>query len=64
MVLIAWAVVGVVIGAMGSEVLRAKRPKLIGKVEGAAKHFVDSICSAGSDEEKAGDAAGDENAAD
>ena len=53
MILIGWAVLGVVMGVVGSEVLRAKKPKLIRKVEGAAKHFVDSMYSEGSDNEDA-----------
>ena len=52
MILIAWAVLGVFLGVTGSEVLRAKKPKLIGKVEGAAKRFVDSMYSDGSGDEK------------
>ena len=43
MILIVWAVAGVVVGIVGSEVLRSKKPNLIRKVEGAAKQFVDSI---------------------
>jgi hypothetical protein len=35
-------------GAVGSEVLRARNPKLIEKVESAAKNLVDSVCSRGS----------------
>jgi len=37
------ALLGVAIGAAGVEVLRAKKPEMIDKVEGAAKSFVDSI---------------------
>lgn len=38
------ALLGVAIGAAGVEVLRAKKPEMIDKVEGAAKGFVESMC--------------------
>jgi len=50
--LFAWAVLGVIMGMVGSEVLRAKKPKLIGKVEAAAKQLVDSMYSEGSGEKE------------
>jgi hypothetical protein len=50
--LFAWAVLGVIMGMVGSEVLRAKKPKLISRVEGAAKKLVDSMYSEGSDEKE------------
>jgi hypothetical protein len=64
MVLLGWAVFGIVVGMVGSEVLRAKKPNMIGKVEGAAKRFVDSMYSDGSGEKQTGDKEkeGDENA--
>jgi len=37
------ALLGVVLGAAGSEFLRAKRPEVIEKIEDAAKRFVDSV---------------------
>ncbi len=46
------ALVGVVLGAAGSEFLRAKRPDLVEKVEDAAKRFVDSVFPSKSDDEK------------
>jgi len=44
MMLLAWAVLGLALGAVGSEILRATRPKLVQKVEDAARHFADSVC--------------------
>jgi hypothetical protein len=52
MVLLAWAVVGVIFGAVGSEILRATRPRLVKKVEDAAKRFADSMCPPESDAEQ------------
>lgn len=43
--MIGLAVLGVLLGAAGSEVLRAKNPELINKVEEAAKRFADRCCS-------------------
>jgi hypothetical protein len=43
--ILAWGIVGVVLGALGSEVLRNARPGLVQKVEDAAKRFVDSMSS-------------------
>ena len=43
--MIEWALLGVVLGAIGSETLRAKRPDLVDKVQRAAKNVADSICS-------------------
>ena len=53
MFLIGWAIVGLILGAAGSEILRAKKPRLVDKVEGAAKRFVDSLSSEGTDDQKA-----------
>ena len=61
MIFIGWAVLGIVIGMVGSEVLRAKKPKLIGKVEGAAKQFVDSVWSEESGDEEAREKEGADN---
>ncbi len=44
MILVGWAVLGVVLGAVGSEVLRASKPELVEKVEDAARRFVDCLC--------------------
>jgi hypothetical protein len=46
------ALLGVALGAAGTEFLRAKRPDIIEKIENAAKRFVDSICPSESDDEK------------
>jgi hypothetical protein len=46
------AFVGIVLGAAGSEFLRAKRPDLVEKIEDAAKRFVDSVCPSESDNEE------------
>ena len=42
---VGFAFLGIVLGAAGTEFLRAKKPELIDKVEDAAKRFVDSLCS-------------------
>ena len=55
MVLIGWAVLGILLGAAGTEVLRASKPELIKKVEDSAKRFVDSWCSSTSTDEDAKD---------
>ena len=52
MFLIGWAIVGLILGAAGSEILRAKKPRLVDKVEGAAKRFVDSISPDETDSQK------------
>ncbi|HUV41886.1 MAG TPA: hypothetical protein VMW23_08885 [Sedimentisphaerales bacterium] len=38
------ALLGVVLGAVGSEFLRASRPELVEKIEKAAKQLVDRFC--------------------
>ncbi len=38
-----WAILGVAVGAVATELLRARNPRLVKKVEGAAKRFVDSF---------------------
>ncbi len=50
--LIGLAILGVVFGAAGTEFLRAKRPDIIGKIEDAAKRFVDSMYPPNSDDEE------------
>ena len=47
------AFLGVVLGAAGTEFLRAKRPDIIEKIEDAAKRFVDSMCPPNLDDEEA-----------
>ena len=46
------ALLGVVLGAAGTEFLRAKRPEVIEKIEDAAKRFVDSVSPPKSDDAK------------
>ena len=46
------ALLGIALGAAGSEFLRAKRPDIIEKIENAAKRFVDSVCQSEPDDEK------------
>ena len=46
------ALMGVVLGAAGVEILRAKKPEVIDKIEDAAKRFVDSVFPSESDDEK------------
>ncbi len=50
--LVGLALLGVVLGAAGTEFLRVKRPDIIEKVEEAARRFVDSVCPSESDDEK------------
>ena len=50
--IIGLTLLGVVLGAAGVEVLRAKNPEIIKKIEDAAKRFVDSVCPSESDDEK------------
>jgi len=45
-------ILGVVLGAAGTEFLRTKRPDIIEKIEDAAKRFVDSVCSSKSEDKK------------
>jgi hypothetical protein len=46
------ALLGIIIGAVGTEILRANKPEVIEKIEDAAKNFVDSLCKSKSDKEK------------
>ncbi len=46
------ALLGVVLGAAGTEILRAKKPEVIEKIEDSARSFVDSICPSKSDNKK------------
>lgn len=48
--LVGLMLLGIVLGAAGTEVLRAKRPELIEKIEDTAKRFVDSVWSSKSDD--------------
>ena len=54
MALIGWAVLGIVIGAAGSEVLRTRKRELVEKVEELASRFVDSLCSSKSHDDESG----------
>ena len=49
---IALALLGVALGAAGTEYLRAKRPDIIEKIEDAARHFVNLLCPSDSDGDK------------
>jgi hypothetical protein len=51
--LVGLAILGIVLGAVGAEYLRASNPELIEKVEDAARRFADSVCSSKSDDQKA-----------
>ena len=53
MELIGLALLGIALGAAGTEVLRAKKPEIIEKIEDAAKRFVDSLCCSKSNDKKA-----------
>ena len=53
MALIGWVCLGIILGAAGSELLRACKPGLVEKVEDAARRVVDSLCSSKSADEKA-----------
>jgi len=46
MTIIAWGLLGVLLGAAGVEYLRATRPELIKGVEEAARRFAESFSSA------------------
>ena len=52
MVPVGWALIGLVLGAVGSEVLRSRRPDLVRKVEDAAERFVTSLRKPKSDEKE------------
>ncbi len=54
MALVGWAILGLVAGAAGSEVLRVAKRGLVEKVERSASRFVDCLCSRKSPDEKAG----------
>jgi len=41
--MLGFAVLGIVLGAAGTEFLHANKPELIEKVESAAKRFIDSM---------------------
>ena len=53
MALLGWAIVGIIIGAAGTEFLRANKPELVEKVEGAAKRFAGCLSSSKSADDEA-----------
>ncbi len=42
---------GIILGAAGTELLRAKKPELLEKIEGRAKHLVDILSEPKPEEE-------------
>jgi len=52
MVLVGMALLGVALGATGTEFLHVKRPDIIEKIEDAARRFVDSAYSSDSNDKK------------
>ena len=50
--MIGLALLGVALGAVGTEVLRAKKPEVIEKIEDAAKRFAELVCPPKSDDKK------------
>lgn len=48
--MLGFAVLGIVLGAAGTEFLRVNKPELIEKVESAAKRFIDSMFPPKSDD--------------
>ena len=52
MIFAGWAILGVVIGAAGSEVLRAAKPEMVTKVEDAAKRVADALWGPESESEE------------
>ena len=52
MAVIGLVVLGVILGAAGTEILRTKNPELIKKIEDQAKRLVDSLDFAKSTDEK------------
>jgi len=51
--LVGLTVLGIVLGAAGTELLRANKPEFVEKVEDAARRFVNSLNSSKSADEKA-----------
>ena len=52
MAVIGLVILGVVLGAAGMELLRAKNPELLEKIEGGAKRLMDSLGLAESADKK------------
>ena len=55
MSLIGLALLGVLLGAVGTQILRARKPELVRKIECSAKRFVDSLDSSKASDEEAKD---------
>ena len=55
MAFVGLALLGVVVGAAGTEILRAKKPELVEKIEEGAKRFVDRFLPSTPAEEETGD---------
>lgn len=55
MSLIGLALLGVLLGAVGTEILRAHKPELVKRIECSAKRFVDSLHSSKASDEEAKD---------
>lgn len=53
MALLGWAILGIIIGAAGTEFLRASKPELVEKVEGAAKRLTGCLSSSKSADDDA-----------
>jgi len=51
--LVGLMLLGIVLGAAGTEILRVKKPELVEKIEDAAKRFVDSVYSSKPEDGKA-----------
>ena len=48
---LALGLIGIVIGAVGSEFLRTANPEFVKKIEDSAKRFAEGFSASGSDEE-------------
>ena len=55
MALFGLALLGVALGAVGSEFLRASKPELVEKIEKTAKQLVDRLCEPKSNDTKVKD---------
>lgn len=58
--IVGWAILGVVLGAVGSEILHSRKPNLVEKVEDTAKRLVDSMRSSKPPSEPADEEVGGE----
>ena len=55
MSMLALGLIGIIVGAAGSEILRAAKPEFVKKIEDSAKHFAESFSASESDEENPDD---------